>query len=138
MKKNYLISVDCFDKNAVRDLDPKQLAALALEFGGRAARQARANVSEFIRRNGLRDEVGFLSQNPGISPLFFISCTENAALQLQAAQLDKVGAIFEATMPLELSDWHKHLKPLQPRFIPCFPAQGLEINGVFQPCVIPR
>jgi len=111
--KNYLLYIDCFGREVADKVDSEQMARLTLEFGRTALRDTWKQINDFLDENRLRGEVGHFGK-PSIVPFFIISCTENVAARLQEAGFDKVRGVFEATMPFEAPDWHKHLKPVQP------------------------
>lgn len=111
--KTYLIHVDNFGAKAVESLNEQQRAQLTVEFGRKALGETWARIHNFLTQNGLYRDVEHLTR-PKIAPFFIITCTENVAARLLAESFPGVKAIYEATMPLELPDWDRHLKPLLP------------------------
>lgn len=110
--KNYLITISVFDDKDYAGT-PEQVAGLMLEFGQKVLGQSWQNVADFIRKEKLTGDVKLLS-DPGLAPFLYISCTERAARQIQAAGLGRINGVLEMTLPFEAPDWHKGLRSLEP------------------------
>ncbi len=110
--KRYLIAINVFEDKDYAGT-PQQAARPMLEFGRKAISQGWQNVKDFIKENHLCDEVLFCSR-PAWAPFLYISCTENAARQIQEAGLGNVNNVLEMTLPFEAPEWHKGLRLLEP------------------------